>query len=94
LVGRDTERSDGQAIRKVVGELTIEANVLSLVVIHLLAREAAASDDAEQWLRKFADEVHTSIDRPLANSTVADSLEMARNRLDQIMTAARLRIIK
>jgi hypothetical protein len=76
-----------------VQQIAIDEKVLSLVIEHLLSRYAKTFDDPEAWLRDFADEVHMSMDR--AKSPPAghqSTMETARNRLDTIMNAVRLRL--
>jgi hypothetical protein len=74
-------------------KIAIDEAVLSLVVEHLLSRYAKTFDDPQAWIRDFADEVHMSMDR--AKNPPPDhqsKMETARNRLDTIMNAVRLRL--
>jgi hypothetical protein len=76
-----------------VEQIAIDEAVLSLVVEHLISRYAKTFDDPQAWLRDFADEVHTSMDRakspPAGNQS---TMETARSRLDSIMNVVRLRL--
>ncbi len=82
-----------QELRNQIGELTIETRVLSLALIHLMAREAKASGDAEKWLRQFADEIHASIDTAgNPPPSLQAKIEQARSRVDVLMQAVRFRI--
>jgi hypothetical protein len=85
--------SEQQELWNEIGQLTIDTNVLSLTVITMLSREAKAASDPDQWLREFADETLSAIDRARNDqATLQGTIEMARNRLDQIMSAVRLHI--
>jgi hypothetical protein len=86
--------SNEQALFNNIGLLTVETGVLSLVIVHLLSREAKASDDPEKWVRNFADEIHSSMDRSNPPIDLQNKIEIARDRPDHIMSAVRLRIAK
>jgi hypothetical protein len=87
--------ADQQPVWIEIERLSLDESVLSLVVTHLLAREAKKSGDPENWLRDFADDVHASIDQaPTPPPQIRGHVEAARHRLDQIMTYVRLRLSK
>ena len=87
--------AENQDLTNLIGGLSIDTNVISLVVIHLVAREAKASPDAAAWLRDFADEVMSSVDSaPNPPPQIQAKIEQLRNRLDGIFNAVRLRITK
>jgi hypothetical protein len=86
--------SDQQDLWNHIGELTMETRVLSLVIVHLLSREAKASDDPEGWVRNFAEEVHSSMDRANPPGAILSRVEDARGRLDHIFNAVRQRVGK
>jgi hypothetical protein len=87
--------TDQQPVWIEIERLSLDESVLSLVVTHLLAREAKKSGEPENWLRDFADEVHASIDQaPTPHPKIRGHMEAARHRLDQIMSSARLRLSK
>jgi hypothetical protein len=85
--------SEQQDMMNIIGGLTLETSVLSLILIHLISREAKSASDKEAWLRAFADEVHSSIDRaPPPPVSIQANIEKARSRIDFVMQAVRLRL--
>jgi hypothetical protein len=87
--------SEQQDIQNQLLHLAIETKVMSLIMIHLLSREAKGSGEPDEWLRHFADEVLSSIDR--ASNPPPDILrliEETRTCLDHIMNAVRVRLTK
>lgn len=83
--------SEQQQLWNQIGGLTLETSVLALTLIHLIAREAKSTPDAEEWLRNFADEVHSSIDNGAdPPASIQAKIEQSRARIDRLMNAVRL----
>jgi len=78
-----------------VERLTMDANLLSLLISHLLANEAKNTADPEIWLRQFANNVHRSLKYdPDAPSDIQDELKLTRRRLDDIFASVRRMLSK
>jgi hypothetical protein len=85
--------SENQELTNLIGNLAMDTNAISLVLIHLVAREAKTAPDSAAWLREFADEVMSSVDAaPNPPPQIQAKIELFRSRLDGIFNAVRLRI--
>jgi hypothetical protein len=76
-----------------IGHLTLELNVMRLVAIHLVARTLGKEKNPSEAFRKFADEVHASVDRARPPpAAIAARIEQSRDEIDRVLRAIEQRL--